>query len=187
MDGVNISGRQTEIRQMIGVLPESHGFYRWMTGREYLLFFASMYGLPRSLAGSRADELLERVGLKDKRHSPVKQYSRGMKQRLGIAKTMIHQPKLMILDEPTLGLDPQGQRDIQQLIRELNEDTNVTVFITSHLLKEIDEICNRIAIVKNGMLLEEGTVTDLKANYSRDGEIPSLEEVFLKLTASDRG
>jgi ABC-type multidrug transport system ATPase subunit len=185
VDGMNVQKQVDDIRRIIGVLPESHGFYGWMTGKEYLSFFAKMYGMNDVLRNKRVDELLERVNLHDKTRVPIKQYSRGMKQRLGLAKTIIHQPKIIILDEPTLGLDPQGQKDIQQLILELNRQLNVTIFITSHLLKEIDEMCNRVAIVKKGQLLEEGLVSDLKQRYLiAEGKKGSLEEIFLAMTSS---
>jgi ABC-2 type transport system ATP-binding protein len=183
VDGLGVADSVRDIRRIVGVLPESNGYYGWMTGEQYLTFFARMYGMPVEAVHRRTDELLESVGLKEKRHVLLSQYSRGMKQRLGIAKTIIHGPKLIILDEPTLGLDPQGQRDIQRLIRSLNRDRNVTVFITSHLLKEIDELCNRVAIVKHGKLLEEGLVAELKNKYREKEITPSLEELFLSLTA----
>jgi ABC-type multidrug transport system ATPase subunit len=185
VDGMDVRKQVDDIRRIIGVLPESHGFYGWMTGKEYLSFFAKMYGMDNALRNKRVDELLERVSLHDKMKVPIKQYSRGMKQRLGLAKTIIHQPKLIILDEPTLGLDPQGQKDIQQLILELNRQMNVTIFITSHLLKEIDEMCNRVAIVKKGQLLEEGLVSDLKARYLvSEGKSGSVEDIFLAMTST---
>jgi ABC-2 type transport system ATP-binding protein len=187
VDGIDVFKNTTDVRRMVGVLPESHGFYGWMSGQEYLSFFADMYGVPKSRKQSKVDELLERVGLADKKHVPIRQYSRGMRQRLGIAKTIIHDPKLIVLDEPSLGLDPQGQRDIQQLILTLNKEMNVTVFITSHLLKEIEEICNRVAIVKHGKMLDEGAVGDLKNKYSENGTIPTLEQLFLKLTGNEGG
>lgn len=193
--GPNGAGKTTTIRMITGlieptsgsvfVLPESHGFYGWMTGKEYLMFFAKMYGMSTSQGNKRVDELLERVSLHDKMKVPIKQYSRGMKQRLGLAKTIVHQPQIIILDEPTLGLNPQGQKDIQQLILELNRQMDVTVFITSHLPKEIDEMCKRVAIVKQGQVLEERLVSDMKQRYLvSEGKSGSLEDIFLAMTIS---
>jgi ABC-2 type transport system ATP-binding protein len=183
--GVDAQKYTKEVRRIVGVLPESHGFYGWMSGEEYLSFFADMYEIPKALSRLKVADLLEKVGLAEKRKVPIQQYSRGMRQRLGIAKTIIHDPKLIVLDEPTLGLDPQGQRDITQLIRTLNTDMNVTVFITSHLLKEIDELCNRIAIVKNGKLVDEGLVSEFKSRYQDNGTVPALEDIFLSLTGNE--
>ena len=101
--------------------------------------------------------MLTWVGMIEKAHVPIGQYSRGMRQRIGLAKTIIHEPELIFLDEPTLGLDPQGQKDIQNIIQQLNKEKGVTVFITSHLLKDISEICNRVAIVSRGNLIEENS------------------------------
>lgn len=187
VDGMDAIQHTVEVRRIVGVLPESHGFYGWMSGEEYLSFFADMYEIPKEQSRRKVADLLEKVGLSDKRKVPVRQYSRGMKQRLGIAKTIIHDPKLIVLDEPTLGLDPQGQRDITQLIRTLNTEMNVTVFITSHLLKEIDELCNRIAIVKHGKLIDEGLVSEFKNKYPGNGsETATLEDIFLSLTGNER-
>ncbi|WP_040952986.1 ABC transporter ATP-binding protein [Gorillibacterium massiliense] len=187
VDGMEVGKHVEEIRRKIGVLPESHGYYLWMSGREYLHFFANMYGVPKNQIRGRVDELLERVGLAQKSNERIQHYSRGMKQRLGLAKAIVHSPRLIILDEPTLGLDPQGQRDIQIIIKELNEQLGVTIFITSHLLREIDELCNRVAIVKNGKILEEGWLSELKDKYRESGEMMSLEHIFLELTGKEEG
>ncbi|WP_410513621.1 ABC transporter ATP-binding protein [Paenibacillus sp. BR2-3] len=169
INGVNVKEKNTEIKKMVGVLPESHGYYNWMTGYEYLEYFYKLFGQDASGAKQHITYLLEKVGLSERGQTLVGQYSRGMKQRLGIAKTLINHPKVIFLDEPTLGLDPSGQRDIHELILELNKSMNITVFITSHLLKDIEVLCNKIAIVKNGNLLEQDTIENLLKKYSTDG------------------
>ncbi|WP_352927520.1 ABC transporter ATP-binding protein [Peribacillus simplex] len=177
----------SEIRKMIGVLPESHGYYNWMSGCEYLTFFAKLYEYPRLKLKSRIKEVLEWVGMAEKAHVRIGQYSRGMKQRIGLAKSIIHEPSLIFLDEPTLGLDPQGQKDIQAIIQRLNKENGVTVFITSHLLKEISEICNRVAIVSKGNLIEENSIQNLMGKYqnlSENGTV-TLEDIFFYLTKSE--
>ena len=184
IDGVDPVMSPREVKRKVGVLPESHGFYYSMNAEQYLRYFAELYGLGKDEGEERLQTLIERVGLKDKKKVPIGQYSRGMKQRLGIAKTMVHLPEIIFLDEPTLGLDPIGQRDIYNLILDINRDMNVTVFITSHLLKDIEILCNRICIVKQGELLEEGCVKDLKESY---GKIPgwekaTVEDIFFYLT-----
>ena len=160
-----VADHLVEIRKMIGVLPESHGYYNWMSGREYLTLFAKLYGYEKSKLKDRVDEVLTWVGMIEKAHVPIGQYSRGMRQRIGLAKTIIHEPELIFLDEPTLGLDPQGQKDIQNIIQQLNKEKGVTVFITSHLLKDISEICNRVAIVSRGNLIEENSLERLLEKY----------------------
>ena len=189
IQGKSVIRNEREIRKMIGVLPESHGYYNWMTGAEYLLFFAQLYGVSKSKQKERVEEVLRLVGMTSKANIPIGQYSRGMRQRIGIAKTIIHEPVLIFLDEPTLGLDPQGQRDIQMILHDLNKKHGVTIFITSHLLKEISEICNRVAIVKEGNLIEEDYLESLLNKYGSlkvDTTEPiTLEEVFFYLTSQE--
>jgi len=200
--GPNGAGKTTTIRMLnglikptdgkvyvegnLGVLPESHGYYNWMTGFEYLMFFAELYGVSKEQRKSRVLEVIDMVGMTEKQHITIGQYSRGMRQRIGIAKTIVHEPSLIFLDEPTLGLDPQGQKDIQKIIKDLNQKHGVTIFITSHLLKEISEICNRVAIVKHGELLEEGEITELVEQYqekmAEDKEKITLEDIFFFVT-----
>ncbi|MFJ8065702.1 ABC transporter ATP-binding protein [Psychrobacillus sp. NPDC096426] len=186
IQGKSVIRNEREIRKMIGVLPESHGYYNWMTGAEYLLFFGQLYGVSKNKQKERVEEVLHQVGMTSKANIPIGQYSRGMRQRIGIAKTIIHEPVLIFLDEPTLGLDPQGQRDIQMILHDLNKKHGVTIFITSHLLKEISEICNRVAIVKEGTLIEEDYLESLLNKYGSlkvDTTEPiTLEEVFFYLT-----
>ena len=189
IEGKEVSRENTSVSRVIGVLPESHGYYNWMTGREYLKLFAELYGVDKKRVKSRVNEVLELVGMAGKADILIGQYSRGMRQRIGIAKTIIHEPAIIFLDEPTLGLDPQGQKDIQSIIKRLNQEQNVTVFITSHLLKEISEICNRVAIVKQGKLLEEGYLEELIKGYRLvlKNENPTLEDIFFSLTTDEDG
>ena len=173
INSMSVTDNDLEIKKMIGVLPESHGYYNWMTAYEYLMYFYKLFNSEKSNADQHIKYLLGKVGLSQRSHTLIGQYSRGMKQRLGLAKTLINHPKVVFLDEPTLGLDPIGQRDILDLIKELNRSMNITVFITSHLLKDIEVLCNKVAIVKNGKLLEEDTILNLQEKYSK-GEIINL-------------
>ena len=143
-------------------------------------------GYEKSKLKDRVDEVLTWVGMIEKAHVPIGQYSRGMRQRIGLAKTIIHEPELIFLDEPTLGLDPQGQKDIQNIIQQLNKEKGVTVFITSHLLKDILEICNRVAIVSRGNLIEENSLERLLEKYKglSATRIITLEDIFFYLTQS---
>ncbi|MCH1643133.1 ABC transporter ATP-binding protein [Paenibacillus timonensis] len=189
IEGKEVKHENASVSKLIGVLPESHGYYNWMTGREYLKLFAELYGVDKKRVKSRVEEVLEWVGMAGKADILIGQYSRGMRQRIGIAKTIVHEPSIIFLDEPTLGLDPQGQKDIQSIITRLNQEQNVTVFITSHLLKEISEICNRVAIVKQGKLLEEGYLDELITGYRLvlKNENPTLEDIFFSLTSDEVG
>lgn len=164
IDGMDMDQQNIQIKKVIGVLPESHGYYAWMTGKEYLKYFAELFDQDMHDMKTYIPYLLEKVGL-SQQNKPIGQYSRGMRQRLGIAKTLINHPKIIFLDEPTLGLDPMGQRDIQDLILDLNRTLEVTVFITSHLLKDIEVLCNKVAIFQNGKLIEQGKIKELQSKY----------------------
>lgn len=163
--GIDVAKYPGAVKRAVGVLPESQGYYGWMTGKEYLSYFAELYGVPN--AGRRAKELLKDVGLGDRGNSMIGGYSRGMRQRLGIARAMVHHPKVLFLDEPSLGLDPRGQREINGLIRRLSREEGVTVFLCSHLLSEIEDLCTRYAIVSEGSLIAEGDQSELEARLGK--------------------
>jgi ABC-2 type transport system ATP-binding protein len=160
--GLDIVKDSLKIKSIIGLLPESSGFYNWMGAEEYLLYFAALYKIDAHLGKKRAKDLLERVGLTSKSFVPISYYSRGMKQRLGLARTLINEPKILFLDEPTLGLDPKGQQDIQKTLLELNHEKEVTIFLSSHALSEVSSLCNRIAIVNRGKLVAQGSIEELR-------------------------
>ncbi len=174
INGKDISKRE-ELSRIIGVLSESRGFYDWMTGEEYLSFFADLY----SLADKKkvVADLLDTVGLTDRKNTRIATYSRGMKQRLGLARTLVNSPKIIFLDEPTLGLDPQGQEDIHNLLKKLNQQ-GVTIFFSSHVLSEVADLCSIIAVINKGRLVAQGTLSELQ---KKTGSI-DLKQVFLSLT-----
>lgn len=164
INGMDIQKQPIEIKKIIGVVPESHGYYDWMTAAEYLQYFSTLFD------GNKANshyigELLNKVGLQEKRNVPVGHFSRGMKQRLGIAKALVNHPKVVFLDEPTLGLDPRGQKEIQQLILDINKMNGVTVFITSHLLKDVEVLCSTVCIIKDGSIAVQGSIQQLQEKY----------------------
>lgn len=178
VDGMNVAERPVEVKRVIGVVPESHGYYYWMNPMEYLIYFAALFGVPKDEANKRANDLLDKVGLSEKKKVPIGQFSRGMKQRLGIAKSLVNNPKVIFLDEPTLGLDPIGQKEVQNLILDINKAQDITVFITSHLLKDIEALCNKVCIVQKGKMIEQGSIEDLEQKYSA----ADMEDVFFKVT-----
>lgn len=145
-------------RERVGALVEGSTFYNFLSGRQNLEVLARN---SNCYDPARIDELLELVGMRDAADRKVKTYSTGMKQRTGIAAALLNDPELVILDEPTNGLDPQGIQEIRQLVRSLVDDYGKTVFISSHILHEIEQVCDRVAIIKQGRLLKEGTVNDL--------------------------
>lgn len=150
-----------EIRRRIGVLPESSGYPERQTGNEFLRYHARLYGRSRADARSLADRLLAEVGLADRGGSLISTYSRGMRQRLGIARALVNDPRVLFLDEPTLGLDPAGQRQIISTIRRVADERGATVLLSTHLLAEVEEICSRVLILNRGRLVAQGTVAEV--------------------------
>lgn len=157
---VTIFGERHPVRQRhhVGAMVETPAFHEWLTGRANLEVSCAYAG-----RGTAADvqEALERVGLGERANDKVKGYSLGMKQRLGIARALVGRPRLLILDEPTNGLDPRGMREIRDLLKELVRRDRLTVFVSSHLLAEVEAMCNRIGIIDKGVLKAEGRVSEL--------------------------
>lgn len=144
----------------LGYLPENPRFPRYLTGRQAVEFYAAMAKVDRAARRRRAVELLELVGLKDWANAKVGTYSKGMQQRLGLAQALANAPDLVVLDEPTDGLDPVGRRDTRELLKHLR-DEGTTVFLNSHLLSEVEEVCDRVAILVGGRVVHQGTLEDL--------------------------
>ncbi|HZM69161.1 MAG TPA: ABC transporter ATP-binding protein [Candidatus Cryosericum sp.] len=149
-----------ETRARVGYLPENHRYPAHLTGEQTLYFFGRLSGLGDPELGRRVDLLLKRVKLEDWRGTPVRKYSKGMMQRLGMAQAILNEPDLLILDEPTDGVDPVGRREIRDLLLEQKE-RGATIFLNSHLLSEVERVCDRVAILKGGRLVREGQVEDL--------------------------
>jgi ABC-2 type transport system ATP-binding protein len=150
-----------EIRRRIGVLPESAGYPGWETGEEYLRYHARLYGHGRASAAARARKLLSDVGLGDRRRALIGEYSRGMRQRLGLARALVNEPEVLFLDEPTLGLDPAGQRYVLTLVSGIARERGTTVLLSTHLLAEVEELCSRVLILNRGRIVADGTVSEI--------------------------
>ena len=155
------STSSTEIRRSVGVLPESSGYPNHQTGAEYLRFYARLYGLSRSQARGLSTEMLGAVGLEDRGDSRISTYSRGMRQRLGIARAMINDPVVVFLDEPTLGLDPAGQAQVLDIIRSIAKARDATVVLSTHLLPEVEVVCSKVVILNRGKVLVSGSVGEV--------------------------
>jgi ABC-2 type transport system ATP-binding protein len=147
-------------REAVGFLPESPYFYKFLTGAETLRFFGKLCGLSGSELKDRVQQLLDLVGLTEARNQRLNTYSKGMLQRIGLAQALINEPKLVVLDEPTAGVDPAGSRDIRDLIVDLKK-RGVTVLLSSHLLEQVQEICDRVGILSKGALVREGPLEEL--------------------------
>lgn len=151
-------------RNRIGYLPQYPKFYGWMTGREYIIFSAEISGLRGRKASERTDEVLELVGLKDAAKRRISGYSGGMKQRLGLAQALVHEPELLLLDEPVSALDPLGRREVMDMIRELSGD-KITILFSTHVLHDAEEICDEMVFMVDGLIAEQGSLNELRAKY----------------------
>jgi len=154
----------------LGFLPENPYFYDYLTGREFLKYYGQLYGIARQERARRAEALLERVGLRDAATLPLKGYSKGMLQRIGLAQALLNDPQIVILDEPQSGLDPLGRKEIRDLILQLREEGK-TVFFSSHILSDAEIVCDRVAILYGGELRNLGRLSDLLSARIREYEI----------------
>ena len=153
IDGKDCARQAIDVKRMVGYLPDNVGFYSDMTGRENLRFTGQLNGLPSDVTERRMEELLEKVGMTEAADQKAGTYSRGMRQRLGIADVLMKDPKVVIMDEPTLGIDPEGMRELMTLIRSLAEDDKRTILISSHQLYQIQQICDRVGLFVDGRLI----------------------------------
>lgn len=169
-----IDVREPIARQRIGYLPELTYYYKFLTAEEILRFYGTIFGIARGELDKRIANLLKLVELEHAAKRPIKSYSKGMQQRVGLAQALINNPDLLILDEPTSGLDPLGRMKVREIIQRL-KDEGKTVFFSSHELGEVEAICDHVAIVHQGELKVCGTVNEISAGHA------SLEQAFLKI------
>jgi ABC-2 type transport system ATP-binding protein len=166
-----------EVKKRVGYLPENPGFYEDISARENLLYMARLNRIADDEAKRRADDVLEQVGLSDDGRRLVREFSRGMKQRLGIAEVLVKNPRAILLDEPTLGIDPDGAIRILEMIRNLNRQRNLTVMLSSHQLEQVQEICNRVGIIVKGRLIVQGQMDELGRAILKEHQWNFLLEV----------
>jgi ABC-2 type transport system ATP-binding protein len=183
---VEIEGRPLDrdllgIKRVIGVLPEELPLYERLSGEEYLHFAGRMYGLSRAESRSRTDELLEFLTLTEDRGKLIVDYSQGMRKKVALAAALIHNPRVLFLDEPLNGIDPVSGRVVTDLLRRL-ASKGVTLFFTSHVLDVVERLCDEVAIIDRGRIVAQGTLDEIRAGAGRDA---SLEDVFLKLVSAD--
>jgi ABC-2 type transport system ATP-binding protein len=160
IDGIS-SEYPDQIRQKIGVLPESIGFPKQMTGLEYLTYYGQLYGRTAASATEKAHVLLGGVGLQQRAKSLIGTYSRGMKQRLGIARALVNDPVIVFLDEPTLGLDLRGRQELLDLVQRIARERNAGVVLSTHLISEVENICDDVLILDRGKVVARGSVSQL--------------------------
>ena len=183
VDGLDVVHQAGAVRRIIGYVPQMLSADGTLTGRENLLVFARLYDVPRQERRPRVADALAFMGLADFADKPVRQYSGGMIRRLEIAQSMIHNPRVLFLDEPTVGLDPAARRAMWDYIGELRQRTGATIVLTTHQMEEADTLCNRVAIMHQGSLVALGTPGELKASIERRGA--TLDDVFIHYTGSN--
>jgi ABC-2 type transport system ATP-binding protein len=176
--GCDVVTQRDALKPQIGVVFEYQNIYERLSARDNLLFAARLYGAPKA----RVDAVLKQVGLNERANDRIKKYSNGMKQRLLIARALLHEPKVLFLDEPTRGLDPNVAREIRAFVTDLARQ-GVTVFLTTHYMEEADRLSNRVAILHRGKIVALDTPARLKAAHG--GEQTTLEDVFVALTGAE--
>lgn len=159
INGHDIKTDFVDAIERVGAIVENPDFYMYLSGRKNLEIAANMY---KDVNKERIDEVVKLVGLENRINDKVSKYSLGMRQRLGIAEALLHNPNLLILDEPTNGLDPEGIKDLRDMLKNLSQNKNIAIFISSHILSELDNFCNKISIIKNGELVETSEMNELK-------------------------
>jgi len=179
--GFNPTKEAIKVKRIVGYIPENIGFYDDMSGIQNLQFIAQLNNIPESVSSPKIDEGLERVGLKDDATKKVAAYSRGMRQRLAIAEILIKEPKIAFLDEPTLGLDPEGTNLIIDYIKSLSTEHNITIFLSSHDLTQVQKIADRVGIMIHGRMIAHGPLEKLAhEKLGVEDKKISLDEVYMK-------
>lgn len=174
IDGMSVKEKPIECKKITAYIPDNPDLYEFMTGSKYLNFVGNIFDVPADRRKSLIDNLSTRLEIKDALSSPISSYSHGMKQKLAIISALLHEPKLLVLDEPFVGLDPRAAHTLKEYMRELTT-RGVSIFFSSHSLEVVEKLCNKIAIIKGGKLVDCGETSEIIGNQS-------LEDVFLELT-----
>lgn len=169
--GHEIPGEEMAVRRSIGYVAESQGFYDRMTAAETLGYIGQLLDIPTEKRRQQNDDLLNRVGLADRRNCYVGTFSKGMKQRLALAQALMGEPEVLLLDEPTIGLDPMGTKEIRDMILTLKRERTVTIFLSSHMLAEVETICDEVGIIKHGRMLAHDSVENLRRTTDNGMEL----------------
>ncbi|PHR70200.1 MAG: export ABC transporter ATP-binding protein [Lutibacter sp.] len=172
VDGINLKENPNKCKGLIGVVPQEISLYDEFTAYDNLLFWGSIYNIPKNELKQRIDKILELIGLSDRKNDLIKNYSGGMKRRINIASALLHNPKILFMDEPTVGVDPQSRNRIFEVVEALNKQ-GMTIVYTTHYMEEVERLCNRIAIIDNGEIIAQGTQNELqkKSNVNEAVEI----------------
>lgn len=184
LNGINIISHPGDIRKILGVVPQELALYQELSAYENLKFFGSTYKMKGKHLENKIQHALEIVGLKDRQKDLVKTFSGGMKRRINIAAALLHEPKILILDEPTVGIDPQSRNHILETVRTLNENEGTTVLYTSHYMEEVEQLCDRLYIMDHGEIIAAGTKEELLSILSTEDtikvELSKIDETFVQ-------
>ncbi len=184
--GHDVVQQPMKVQRLINRVSVEASFFKKLSPMENLMYGARLYGMAGSETRQKIIEILARLGLEERSiYKPMEEMSRGMQQKVAIARALLSRPRLLLLDEPTTGLDPRSKREVQDVVRELNQQHGTTILLTTHDMYEADALCERIAIIDGGQIVALDTPAALKARISRNGHAPSLEEVFLELTGKN--
>ena len=184
VDGIDVVADPIRARQIIGYIPDRPYLYEKLTAREFLTFTAGIYGMDGRAQAQRAAELLELFGLGQWAGELIETYSHGMKQRLTMAAAILHRPRLLVVDEPMVGLDPRGAVLVKNLFRRMVADGQGTVFLSTHTLEVAEELCDRVAILQHGQVVAQGDLDAIRAQAGEQGGA-GLESLFLRLTGGE--
>ena len=171
LDGKSVLNDPGELRKVLGIVPQEISLYQELSAYENLKFFGRIYRVPKDQLESRIQETLEMVGLKDRQKDLIRTFSGGMKRRVNIATALLHNPKILILDEPTVGIDPQSRNYILEMVRQLNEQSGTTVLYTSHYMEEVEQLCDRVYIMDYGKVIASGSQSELLSILSKEDTI----------------
>jgi ABC-2 type transport system ATP-binding protein len=181
--GHDVVKQPMEVQRLINRVSVEASFFKKLSPMENLLYGARLYGMNGKETRQRVEEILARLGLEKRSiYKPMEEMSRGMQQKVAIARALLSKPRLLLMDEPTTGLDPRSKREVQAVIRELNKDSGTTILLTTHDMLEADNLCDRIAIIDSGLIVALDTPLGLKKMISPNGHETTLEDVFLELT-----
>ena len=181
VDGLDVVEHPTAVKSRIGYVPDRPHLYERLTALEYMYFVAALYGMSADDAKPRSQSLLALFDLGEKQNHLIESFSHGMKQRLVMSSVLLHRPKLMVVDEPMVGLDPKGARLLKDVLRKETQENGMAILLSTHTLDVADEVCDVIAVINRGVLVAHGPTSDLRSKTGQEGQ--KLEEVFLQLTS----
>ena len=175
IDGISIKEKPMECKKKIAYIPDNPDLYGFLTGAAYLNFIADIYKVPLEIRNKRIEDFADKYGIIDDLGMPINSYSHGMRQKIAIISALIHEPKLILMDEPFVGLDPKASHTLKNQMREIC-DNGGAIFFSTHVLEVAEKLCDKVAVIKDGRLIASGTMAEVKGNLSREDAFLELEE-----------